>query len=284
LSGQGFEVHVFTRRYDERLPAHIHQHVFDLFDHAARQRYISEIQATHLLHAAWITSHGAYWDAPENESWKAMSLELVTEFAEHGGMRMVGIGTCAEYDWSCGVCSEHDAGNRPASLYGRQKRETCSRLLDLFEEGKGLTGGWARMFHLYGPHENPRRLVPHVVQSCLQGKEILCSDGKQVRDYMYIEDAAAAVVSVLVSSCHGAINIGSGNRVELKSLIQLIADKLHVGHLVKLGALPRPPGDPDLLVPDLSRFNAEISFVPQYSLGQGLDKTISFIKGEHASH
>ena len=77
---------------------------------------------SHLLHFAWYTTPGnRYWSAQENIQWLQAGLTLVQEFSAGGGQRMVGAGTCAEYDWRYGYCSEDITPLKPQSLYGISK-------------------------------------------------------------------------------------------------------------------------------------------------------------------
>ena len=97
LIARGFEVHAVGRR----APAGAHVvHPADLLDGEARRAAVRAAGASHLLHLAWVTQPGRYWQAPENLDWTAASLDLVRAFREAGGGRAVVAGTCAEYDWT----------------------------------------------------------------------------------------------------------------------------------------------------------------------------------------
>ena len=97
LRARGFEVHAVGRRSPG--DAHVF-HAADLLDASARRAAVRAAGASHLLHLAWVTEPGRYWQAPENLDWTAASLDLVRSFREAGGMRAVVAGTCAEYDWT----------------------------------------------------------------------------------------------------------------------------------------------------------------------------------------
>ncbi len=78
----------------------------DLLDGRETEAVLSRVQPTHLLHFAWYTVPGRYWTAPDNLRWTEASLRLLRAFEAHGGRRVVMAGTCAEYDWRYGYCSE----------------------------------------------------------------------------------------------------------------------------------------------------------------------------------
>jgi len=110
----------------------------------------------------------------------------------------------------------------------------------------------------------------------LKGEPACCTDGRQMRDFLYVKDVAAAFVSLLESNISGPINIASGLPIAIKDIILDIAKKINRSDLVRLGALMRPPDDPPLLVADTTRLKNELGWSPQYALNKGLDETISW--------
>ena len=104
-----------------------------------------------LLHCAWFTKHGAYWEAAENLDWVAASLDLARCAVDSGARRMLVAGSCAEYDWINGPSRpwHEDTTCHPASLYG-QAKDGLHRLLTPFAASAGVGLVWARLFHLYG--------------------------------------------------------------------------------------------------------------------------------------
>src|SRR5438132_1811688 len=96
LLSAGVEVHAVSRQpsaHDGR----VRWHTADLMDLARMTAVVRETAATHLVHCAWVTRHGAYWESSENLRWLAASAELTREFVEAGGTRIVLAGTSAEY-------------------------------------------------------------------------------------------------------------------------------------------------------------------------------------------
>jgi UDP-glucose 4-epimerase len=81
---------------------------------------------------------------------------------------------------------------------------------------------------------------------------------------------------LLESDVRGAVNVASGEAVSLKSVINRIGEKLDRRDLVRLGALPAPPGEPQLLAADVSRLRDEARWSPRYTLDAGLNATISW--------
>jgi nucleoside-diphosphate-sugar epimerase len=139
-----------------------------------------------------------------------------------------------------------------------------------------LSYAWPRVFFLYGPNEHPDRLVSSVIRSVLQGQEARCSHGRQIRDYLHVQDVADAIVSVVDSSVEGPINIGSGTAVTLQEMILTIGRALGREDLLKLGAIPSRANDAPLVVADVGRLLNEIKWQPRFSMEDGLRHTIEW--------
>lgn len=250
-------------------------HVADLLDPVQVERLVVAVRPTHLLHLAWYTKHQGYWSALENLRWLEASLQLVREFAASGGRRVVIAGSCAEYHTEGGVCVESATPLVPLTLYGASKH-ALQVAVSSFAATAGVSAAWARVFYLYGPREQPRRLVPSVVQCLLRHEPVACSAGSQLRDYLYVDDAAAALVSLLESPVEGAVNIASGVPITVRDLVQRIGHHIGCSDLVQLGALPRRIGEPDVLVANVDRLTREVGWRPQVGIDAGLTRTIEW--------
>jgi len=277
LLAQGYEVHAVSTRAALVLPPGVHAHQADLLDPAQAAALLEVVQPSHLLHLAWYTQPGAYWTSLENIRWVQASLGLLQAFAAHGGQRVVMAGSCAEYDWSYGYCTERITPLRPATLYGKAKH-ALQLLEDAFAEQAQISAAWGRIFFLYGPHEYPERLVAAVTRALLQGQPARCSHGNQIRDFLYVQDVADAFVALLASDVRGGVNIASGAPITLKQIIYRIADMLAQRGLVQLGALPAPASEPPLLVANTDRLANEVGWHPAYDLERGLEQTVLWWK------
>lgn len=281
LLQRGFEVHavgVPGEVPDERYEGTIF-HGCDLLKKDAVQGLLNEVRPTHLLHFAWYTSHGKFWEAEENHQWVEASLELFRAFKDQGGRRAVFAGTLVEYEGaskSGELLSEKTSSIRPASLYGKCKNELRQRLE--METTDELTMAWGRIFLLYGPHENPVRIVPAAIVGLMNGQVTPFTHGQQVRDFMHVTDVAHAFVVLLESSWVGPINIASGQAVTLADVVGTIGKALGRSELIQLGAKPAPAGEPPYLVADVRSLCGELQFKPQFDLETGLRSTIEWWK------
>jgi nucleoside-diphosphate-sugar epimerase len=282
LVERGFEVHAVGTHPRESSDG-VTWHVADLLDTAAAAELVERVRASHLLHLAWYAEPGLFWSSPINVRWLEASLVLLREFAEGGGQRAVGAGTCAEYDWSGdGVCHERDTPLAPNTLYGECKRSLHAVVERLYGASGGPSLAWGRIFFLYGPHEDPRRLVPSVALALLKGREAPCTEGLQRRDFMHCVDVGDAFAALLDGGVQGPVNIASGQAVSIAEVVSLVGDACARPELVRLGELPARPGDPDLLVADAARLRDEVGFTASWSLRDGIAETVAWWRGQLA--
>lgn len=277
LVERGYEVYAVAskpRDDDDDVSAdEVRWRACDLLHESDVETLVREVAPTHLLHFAWYVEPGKFWSSRENLRWAEASLRLFRAFAERGGRRIVAAGTCAEYDWADGLCSESETPLRPATLYGACKHAT-SVVLEALAREAGLSAAWGRIFFLYGPAEPASKFVASVTRSLLKGEEARCTHGRQRRDLLHVADVAGAFAALLDSDVEGAVNIASGHAVELREVVGKIAEKTGREDLVRLGAVPAPDGEPPLIAAEVKRLSEEVGFRPAFDLDAGLDDTI----------
>ena len=227
------------------------------------------------VHLAWYAAPGKYWTALENLDCVTMTLSFAQSLARNGCARFVGVGSCAEYDWTGGVLSESSTPLKPRTLYGISKNAT-RMLVEALCEHMSISFAWPRLFYLYGPGEDPNRLVPSVTLALLRGEVARCTEGKQLRDFLYVDDVASAICAVTASDCQGAINIGSGEPVSVRTIVELIGKALGRGDQIAFGALSSDSGDPPLLVADVRRLQHDVGWCPSWPLHEAVARSVSW--------
>ncbi|MDD5672592.1 MAG: NAD(P)-dependent oxidoreductase [Chitinivibrionales bacterium] len=276
LIRRGYEVHALyhSPTFTDRDKA-ARWHVCDLLDAAKTKKTIKEIKPTHLLHFAWYAVPGKYWTAIDNLYWLQASLHLTETFITYGGTRLVAAGTCSEYGWTDDLCSEYKTPTNPTSLYGTCKG-ALQRVIDQLSSDKKISCAWGRIFFPFGPHENLVRLIPSVVLALIKKEEALCTHGNQVRDFLYVDEVAAAFVALLDSEVQGPVNIASGVPVTLKEIIYIIGDLLGNAGLIKLNAVIPAQPEPPRIVADITRLQTEVGWRQTTDLEEGISTTIAF--------
>ena len=281
LQAKGYEIHAVSSKRQEKTDADIEWHQVDLLDASAVRELVSATRATHLLHLAWNVEHGKYWTSLENFRWVQSSLELFRAFFQHGGKRILATGTCAEYDWRYGFCSEAVTPLAPHTLYGTCKH-AVQMMLGAFAAQTGVSAAWARIFHLYGPNENPQRFVPSIICSLLKAEPVQCLGEGEARDFMLVEDAASALVAVLEAEVGGPINVGSGKPIFLEEMVHKIAQSIGRAELVipRAGNPGIRAGEPPMLLADVTRLRREVGWSAENSLEAGIAKTVAWWRSQ----
>jgi nucleoside-diphosphate-sugar epimerase len=275
LADQGFEVHAVGLHSTSWQQHMVVSHQVELLDDEQRSTVLREVRPHRLLHLAWISTPGEYWTSRLNLTWLRASLGLVDTFLQCGGERFVGVGTCAEYDWRRGYLSESLTPLVPGNLYG-----TCKQVLGSAVQSLGATGrlstAWARVFFLFGPAEHPERLVPSVIRNLLRRRPAPCSEGSQLRDYLYVKDAAHALALLVAGDAAGAFNVASGRPISVRDLVTTIAGKLDGADLVRFGEVPLGVDDPPVILGDVNHIGETLDWAPSFVLDDAIEETIDW--------
>ncbi len=275
LAASGAEVHAVARGEPDGCRNGIHWHCADLLDATAPRALMERIRPGKLLHLAWGAASSRDMNSPDHLRWAQGGIELLRWFHRTGGERAVFAGSCAEYDWRYGYCSERHTPLAPATLYGASKH-ALQTVTESFCREVGLSHAWARIFFVYGPYEAPDRLVPAAIRAFLRGEVGRFSEGKQFRDYLHADDVARALLQLLDSELEGPVNVGSGIPVRVRDLVEKIADKLGGRHLSHFGARQGSGDEAPLVAADVGRLERELGWSPEWDLENGLDQTIGW--------
>ena len=199
-----------------------------------------------LVHAAWYAEPGKYLDSTANCECLSGTLRLAQAFAQSGGRRFVGVGTCFEYDLDAGTLGV-DTPLKPSTLYAATKVAAFQVLSQLLPAAK-VQFAWCRLFYLHGEGEDERRLVPYLRRRLAAGESADLTTGNQVRDFMDVADAGRRLVAVALGDRVGPINICSGVATTVRQLAERIADDYGARELLHFGARPDNRVDPPLVV------------------------------------
>lgn len=199
-----------------------------------------------VVHAAWYVEPGDYVVSPRNLHCMAGTLRFAETIANTGKARLVGVGTCFEYDVSLGylrTSSPLDA----KTPYGAAKASTYQALSASLPRF-GVSFAWCRLFYLYGEGENARRLFPYIRSRLSAGEPVELSSGTQIRDYLEVSDACERIADVALSDAVGAFNICSGRPVTVGEIARGIASEYGRPDLLRFGVRPDNPDDPPFIV------------------------------------
>ncbi len=169
----------------------------------------------------------------------------------------------------------------PNSPYSASKAAS-DHLVRAWHETYGLPVVMTNCSNNYGPYHFPEKLIPVVILNALHGRPIpVYGAGTNVRDWLYVEDHADALLCVLERGTLGrSYNIGGENEARNIDLVQMICallDEMHPGgapHARLITFVTDRPGHDARYAIDPSRIRDELGWRPSVTLEQGLRKTV----------
>jgi len=281
LLREGCDVHVCVRsdprgRLDE-IATDLQLENLDLRATPQLEAWVGRVRPDLGIHCAWYATPGTYVTSPENLAHVEIGLSLARALAAADCRRLIGIGTCFEYDPSPESLSE-SSPERPTTVYAQSKLK-LARALEAISASGQLDVAWARLFYLYGPFEDERRLVPSVTRSLLELRPAKTTSGEQVRDFLHVDDVAEALWAVARSGVTGPVNVGSGRPTAVRALVLELARIVGHPELIELGAVAPPAGDPPAIWADNRRLVEECGWSPRFTLEEGLRNTVAWWRG-----
>ena len=276
LISRGYEVHSLV--YMQPAPAHdrLIQYEMNLMDLDAVGSFLKNHSFENLIHLAWYVGPKCHV-SNLNLDWVVATLNLLKHFHLNSGKKFLGAGTVSEYEYKYGFLTEDLTPTDSATLYGNGKNAIFN-IAKVFCKQNEIDFKWARIFNLYGPAERNSRLMPSVINSCLKGENVRVSDCLKFQDYLHVADVAAGIVDVLEGNIQGAVNICSGQPVQLKYIVKKIVELTQFKGEILWGAIPAAFGD-DLVTGNNEKLKS-LNWKQKYSLEDGLIQTIAWWK-EH---
>ena len=252
----------------------------DLDDGEAVDRQLALARPDACIHLAWYAEPEKYIDAADNLESLRASLALLESLAQAGCRHIVGVGTCAEYRMGPSPLHE-DSASKPETLYAACKLAfslvAAQRLAQL-----NVGFAWARLFYLYGPLEDERRLVPSMIETLTAGREFPATSGEQVRDYLHVQDVASALCALSSLHLAGTFNVCSGLPITIAELMKTVGELMGRPEAIRLGALPYRKWEPMYVCGDNRRLREGADWAPRFSLRDGLADMIECSKDPSA--
>jgi UDP-glucose 4-epimerase len=156
--------------------------------------------------------------------------------------------------------------------YGASKAATDSMLQAAAAEfGRSLT--ILRPFAFTGRHDAGGRLFPEILQAAAENRPLPLTDGLQVRDFSAVQDIARAAVLCVERTPTQLIekfNLGSGQQIPLRQLIEQTCSTLGIKPQLLFGQIPRNPLEPAHLVADATHAKEVLHWQPLVSLAQAV--------------
>lgn len=180
---------------------------------------------------------------------------------------------------------------RPNSPYSASKAGS-DHLVRAYHETYGLPMTISNCSNNYGPYQFPEKLIPLIVLNAMEEKPLpVYGDGKNVRDWLYVEDHCKAIWTIMKSGKRGeTYNIGGDSEMENIVVVEMICDILDEILPAQSGNPRRDlitfvsdrPGHDRRYAIDFTKLRQDLNWSPQESFETGLRKTIEWYLGNKA--
>ena len=190
------------------------------------------------------------------------------------------IGSSVEYGNRKSPQNENDKTNvkKLQSKYGQAKLMATNYLLKLNKK-YNFPCTILRLYLVYGPRQDNNRLIPYTLNECLNNNKFICSDGKQYRDFLFVEDLIKAIFLCFnnKSAIGEIINIGRGKSHNVKKVILFIKNKINLGKPI-FGKISLRKDEVFSLYPDISKAKKILYWQPFTSFQKGIEIIIKSYK------
>ena len=171
----------------------------------------------------------------------------------------------------------------PKSPYGSTKLEGENHLKNFYDM-HNLGAVSLRYFNVYGPRQNPQSqyaaAVPIFINNAINNiPVIIYGDGSQTRDFIFVKDVVEAnLTAAMNSEVNGVFNVAAGIATSIKELAQIIIDETNSKS--KIEFQDERAGDIKHSLASIDETIRDLHFVPNFSLIDGLKKTIDYYKSK----
>lgn len=289
LLRDGHEVHLlvrpgFVKWRIEEIVSQVQLHTVDFGAPDDLRRVLNAIRPDWIFHLA---AHGAYsWqnDAAQITQTNVLgTINLVEAALQCGFEAFVNTGSSSEYGFKDHAPLESE-GLDPNSYYAVAK--ASATLYCRFSAQKhGVQLPTLRLYSVYGPYEDPHRLIPTLIRDGMQNRWPPLVNPNIARDYIYSEDVCDAFLRAAATPNQelGAIyNVGSGTQTSLREVVEAAREIMKIEAEPQWETMPARGWDTDVWVANIEKIRRELGWQAEHSLQEGLRATIEWTKNQAA--
>ena len=290
LVAAGAEVHALTNTVSSMVPPRlldlrgaIKLHEANLTDRSAMDTLVARCNPEYVFHLAAYTHVGKSWTrVDECVQTNVQGTVNLLQALDGRYQRFVYTSTSEVYG-DVGVPFKEDAPVHPVSPYAVSKY-SGELFCRMFHQSLGWPIVILRPFNAYGPWQTSDRVIPEIIAKALQGKELQMTEGRQTREFNYVDDLARAFL--LAATANGVdgevLNVGCGLEVSMRDLATTILDLMGNPVKPRFGALPHRPAEIWRMYCDNSKAVQKLGWKPEFDLTRGLARTIEWYTAELA--
>ena len=283
LVSEGHDIHILVRASTDPwrlsdIRKNISEHSVDLRDSERLDKVVADIRPAVTYHCA---TYGGFSDQRDTRSILESNIigtaNLLKACERTGFEYFVNTGSSSEYGIKSKPMREEDVPE-PREDYGVSKA-AATMFCRAESLAKQLPVVTLRLFSPFGPWDDPRRLIPYVIKSCLTGGTPGLSSPDSVRDFIFIDDVIDAYVSVIRQPFRGeVINIGTGRQHSIGEVAAVIRSLVADCPEPTWGAVEKRRPEPSVWTANIDRANALFSWKPSIPFTEGLERTVAWMK------
>jgi UDP-glucose 4-epimerase len=282
----GCEVHLLIHQQDQTwridsIRNDVRLHEGDLCDCDSVQRIVAEARPEWVFHCA---VYGAYsWQTSVEQMVQTNvlgTINLVQACRKVSVESFVNTGSSSEYGYKDHAPAE-DEWLEPNSEYALTKASAT-----MYSRWLARTTGFAistlRLYSVYGPWEDPGRLIPTLIRYGLAGKLPSLVHPDTARDYVSVEDVCRAyrmVAARSVGAEAGAVyNVGTGRQTSLREVIEIARRVLGVRREPEWSSMPNRRWDTQTWVSDSRKIERDLGWRPRYTFEEGFRRMVQWCR------
>lgn len=252
----------------------------DVSDERAVDELIDDLRPQWTFHLA---AHGAYsWQTDTRQIFATNLLgavNLIDACRRTGACEaFVHAGSSSEYgfkdhapdeDDSLQPASDYAVAKAAATLYGRQAAG----------QGDAMRVVTLRLYSVYGPYEDPRRLVPALAIRGLRGELPPLVDPDVARDFVHVDDVVRAFLLAAVDAGHGTVyNVGSARQTSIREIVRVTRETLEIEAEPQWGSTAQRSWDTTTWVSRTDRIRNDLGWEPQVALDAGFAAMVAWLR------
>lgn len=278
----GEDVHVIHRptsncwRLTDLIPR-IHLHPGDITDDSSTARLMNEIRPDVVFHLGVYGAYPTQDDARMILRTTLLGTYNLLDAANAAGVRMfVNTGSSSEYGSKDHPMNESERID-PNSYYAVGKAGQ-TLLCQQFARQEKLPVVTLRLFSVYGPYEEPERLVPSLIRHARANEDMPLASPETARDFIYVGDVVDAYLAAAKHpELSGEVfNIGSGIQHPLKNIVETILSQTHSTSVPRWDTYPPRSFDTSIWVADMEKTRRLLGPIGTTPLAEGLKRTIEW--------
>ena len=254
-------------------------HPVDITDAARVEDVIQRIRPTIVYHLA---THGAYHYQNEPEPILLVNVtglwNVVRACSKVGFDLFVNTGSSSEYGAKSFAMRETDV-LEPDSFYAVAK---SAQSLLCRHVGRSTRQAIVtlRLFSVYGPYEEPTRLVPRLMMAAIEGKPIDMASPTTVRDFVYVDDVVDVYMRIdaLRRLAGEVVNVGTGAQTSLAQRVEALGQVVGAPIDARWDRMEPRGWDTDVWVADVSKLRKSIGATPPTGIREGLAASLAWFR------